>query len=93
MAERSKASVYGRSLAGISGSSPAGGMDVCVMCCKKRQKAKCRAVKRKKLVRMKYRVQKNKKKKSREGGGGRDFSHLFVPVLGPTQPPVRWVPG
>ena len=32
MAERSKAMVCGRSLAGVAGSNPAGGMDVCVMC-------------------------------------------------------------
>jgi len=30
---RSKAWVYGRSLAGIVGSNPAGDMDVCVECC------------------------------------------------------------
>ena len=32
MAERSKAHVYGRSLAGIAGSNLAGGMDVCCEC-------------------------------------------------------------
>jgi hypothetical protein len=31
MAERSKASVYGRSLVGIVGSNPAGSMDVCLL--------------------------------------------------------------
>jgi hypothetical protein len=33
VAERSKTSVYGRLLAGIGGSNPAGGMDVCCECC------------------------------------------------------------
>jgi hypothetical protein len=32
MAARSKERVYGRSLAGIAGSNPAGCMDVCVVC-------------------------------------------------------------
>ena len=32
-AARSKAWVYGRSLAGIMDSNPAGGMDVCFECC------------------------------------------------------------
>ena len=31
VAERSKARVYGRSLAGIAGSNSAGGMDVCLL--------------------------------------------------------------
>ena len=30
-AERSKAWVFGRSLAGIAGSNPAGGLDVCLL--------------------------------------------------------------
>ena len=33
VAARSKAWVCGRSLAGNVGSNPAGGMDVCVVCC------------------------------------------------------------
>ena len=32
--EWSKARVCGRSLAGVAGSNPTGGMDVCVVCCK-----------------------------------------------------------
>ena len=41
VAERSKVRVYGRSLAGIAGSNPAGDMDVCVLnVVQKRQKAK-----------------------------------------------------
>ena len=49
MAERSKARVCGRSLAGVAGSNPAGGMDVCVVCCKYNQNTE-------RNIRMKYRV-------------------------------------
>jgi len=30
---------------------------------------------------------------SNPGGGGRDIPHPHRPVLGTTQPPIRWVPG
>ena len=26
-------------------------------------------------------------------GGGRDFPHTSSPVVGPNQPPIKWVPG
>ena len=47
VAERSKASVYGRSLAGVAGSNPAGSMDVCVVCCTVRTKGKATTIRTK----------------------------------------------
>ena len=61
-AERSKARMCVRSLAGIAGSHPAGGMDVCVVCVcvlygkDKRQKPR----QSKKEIRVKYRQNKKK---------------------------------
>ena len=34
VAKRSKARVCGRFLAGVASSNPAGGLDICVVCCK-----------------------------------------------------------
>ena len=57
MAERLKARVCGRSLAGIAGLNPGRGVDVCVMCVvSKDKKAKCRTIKTQKQVRIKYKV-------------------------------------
>ena len=47
----------------IAGSNPAGGMDICVVCSKYRQKAKCRTIKTDNQVRMKYRQYKRIQKK------------------------------
>ena len=53
------------SITGRAGSNPAEGIYVCVVCVvQSRQKAKCRTLKTKKQVRMKYRVQENKKNPS-----------------------------
>ena len=55
VAERSKASVCGRSPNGIDGSNPVGGIDVCNSCfLQSKHKVKCRTIKTKKQVRMKY---------------------------------------
>jgi hypothetical protein len=61
-AERSKARICVRSLAGIAGSHPAGGMDVCVACvfCAVRTKDKSQD-NLDKEIRVKYREQKKKK--------------------------------
>ena len=53
------------------------------LCCKYRQKAKCRTIKTKTQVRLKYSVQENTKKKSR---WVQIFPHASRPALGPTQP-------
>ena len=48
MAERFKASVCGRKLAGVAGSNPAVGMDVCIVCCTVRAKDKAGTIRPKK---------------------------------------------
>ena len=58
MAERSKARVCGRLRAGVTGSKPAGRMDVCVVC-----KDKCQNAGQSNKETSRDRVQKNKKKK------------------------------
>ena len=64
MAERSKARVCGRSLAGVAGLNPGGSMDVWVVSVlQKRQKAKCMTIKTQKLVGMKYRERTRESKK------------------------------
>ena len=71
VAERSQARFCCRSPAGIAGLKPAGGMDVCVVCCKYRQKTKFRIIKTKKEVRMKYKQ--NIREYKKEPGGGDIF--------------------
>ena len=51
VAERPKARVYSRSLAEVTGSNPAGGMDIYVV------SKECRTVMKNNEIRMKYRVQ------------------------------------
>ena len=67
-AERTMARVCCRPLAGVVSSNPAGFMDVCVVCCKYRQKAKSRTIKTKNQVGMTYiqSTREYKKKKSRQ---------------------------
>ena len=84
MAERSKARVCGRLRAGVTGSKPAGRMDVCVVC-----KDKCQNAGQSNKETSRDRVQKNKKKNRM----GRDFPHPSRPGQVPTQPFVQRVPG
>jgi hypothetical protein len=87
--EQAKTKVCGRSLAGVAGSNPAGGMDVCVI---SKNRKKFRGVKTLKQVRLKHKSTREYKKQSGRGGGGADFSHLSRPALVSTQPPIRRVP-
>ena len=84
VAKRSKTRVCGHSLAGITGSNPAGGMDVCVVCVlKEGHEAKAGTIGTKKNTDT---VQRAKKQKSR---WRRYFSHPSRAALGPTQPPIQ----
>jgi hypothetical protein len=86
--ERSKARVCGGSLAGVATSNPAGGMDVCVVCCTVKTKGKIRD-NHDKEVQIKFKARAKKK----NFVGGRDFLHPSSTVLGSTQPHVQRIPG
>ena len=73
VAERSKARVCGRSLPGVTGSNPAGSMDICVVCCTLRTKGKARTIRT-----QQYRNNTDKKKSSGWGMVGRPLRLLFV---------------
>ena len=77
MAKRSKARVCGRWLAGIAGSNPARGMDVCGVRCTVRTKGKARTIRTKEQVRIKYKERTRIKKIKNPGGGKVRF---FAPV-------------
>jgi hypothetical protein len=65
VAERSKARVWSRSFVGVAGSNPDGRMDVCVACCKERQKkrSKMQDGHNKEQVWMKYKASTREYKK------------------------------
>ena len=104
VAERSKARVCGLFLAGIAGSNPAAGMDVCIVCSKEISNMSTKDIKVHNEQKQQH--QKTTKKKGTkkefviatlyglerpgiESGWGRNFLHLFRPALGPTHPPIR----
>ena len=86
--ERSKAKDCGRSLAGVAGSNPAGGIDVCVVSKDKRRNAE-QSRHRHKYGLSTHRIQENIKKTR----SGRDFPHPSRPAQEPTQPHIQRVPG
>ena len=90
VAARSEEWVCGRWLAGIAGSNSTGGMDVCLLWVlySKRQKAKPGQSRQKST----YKKQKTKNKKKNNPLLGRDFPHPFLPALGPSKPPIHWIP-
>ena len=90
MAERYKARVCDRSLAGVANSNPTGGIEVCVVSGEK--KAKCGTIKTKKQVRMKYKHS-TKNTKQKKSPCGRNLPHPSRPFVGHTQPATYWVPG
>jgi hypothetical protein len=103
VAERYKARVCGLLLAGIAGSNPAAGMDVCIVCSREISNMSTMDIKVHNEQKQQQKTTKKKGTKKKlviatlyglerpgiESGWAQDFLNLFRPALGPTQPPIR----
>ena len=87
--KRSKARVCGRSLAGVVGSDPAGGMDVCVVLWVKTKTQNAGQSRQRNKVRIK---QTKKYTRTQKLSGGETFRTRPDQSRGPIKPPIQWVP-